>query len=113
MLELRDISKTYGLNDDRKSTIVALEDINLAIEEGEFVSIIGPTGCGKSTLFETIGGLVDPTSGSVLIDETQIDGPAPRAVTARSRGCRSSRTSSSVCGWRAFRRMSDASGRKR
>ena len=78
MLELRDISKTYGLNDDRKSTIVALEDINLAIEEGEFVSIIGPPGCGKSTLFETIGGIVDPTSGSVLIDDDQIDGPDPR-----------------------------------
>ena len=78
MLELRDISKTYGLNDDRKSTIVALEDINLTIEKGEFVSIIGPTGCGKSTLFEIIGGLVESTSGSVSIDDERIDGPDPR-----------------------------------
>lgn len=78
MLELHDISKTYGLNDSRKSTIVALEDLDLAVEESEFVSIIGPTGCGKSTLFEIIGGLINPTEGDVLIDGDRITGPDPR-----------------------------------
>lgn len=78
MLELHEISKTYGLNDDRTSTIVALEEINLTVAEGEFVSIIGPTGCGKSTLFEIIGGLIDPTSGDVIIEDSSIDGPDER-----------------------------------
>ncbi|MFB6108644.1 MAG: ABC transporter ATP-binding protein [Haloplanus sp.] len=78
MLELREISKTYGLNDDRKSTIVALDDIDLTVEDGEFVSIIGPTGCGKSTLFEIIGGLIEPTGGEVTIDGDPIAGPDPR-----------------------------------
>jgi NitT/TauT family transport system ATP-binding protein len=77
MLELTDVSKTYGLNDDRKSTIVALSDIDLSVEEGEFVSIIGPTGCGKSTLFEIIGGLIDPSEGRLEIKGERIDGPSP------------------------------------
>jgi len=78
MLELRNVSKTYGLRDERKSTVVALDDIDLSIAEGEFVSIIGPTGCGKSTLFEIIGGLIEPTEGEVRLDDEPIDGPHPR-----------------------------------
>lgn len=78
MLELRNLSKTYGLGDDRTSTIVALDGIDLTVEEGEFVSIIGPTGCGKSTLFEVIGGLTDATEGRVDIDGDRVDGPDER-----------------------------------
>lgn len=78
MLDLHNISKTYGLADDRKSTIAALEEINLTVKAGEFVSIIGPTGCGKSTLFEVIGGLVDSTQGDVQINGNVIDGPDER-----------------------------------
>lgn len=78
MLTIKNITKTYGLDDDRKSTVKALEDINMSIEEGEFVSIIGPTGCGKSTLFEIIGGLVDPTDGTLELDGEPITEPHPR-----------------------------------
>ncbi|MWG34524.1 ABC transporter ATP-binding protein [Halomarina oriensis] len=78
MLDITDISKTYGLGDDRVSTIVALDDIDLTVDRGEFVSIIGPTGCGKSTLFEVIGGLVDPTAGEVTIEGSPVTGPDER-----------------------------------
>jgi NitT/TauT family transport system ATP-binding protein len=78
MLTIENISKTYGLNDETTSTVTALDEIELTVEEGEFVSIIGPTGCGKSTLFEIIGGLVEPTEGQITIEDTVIDGPDTR-----------------------------------
>ncbi|WP_211330634.1 ABC transporter ATP-binding protein [Halalkalicoccus subterraneus] len=78
MLTIDNISKTYGLDDDRKSTVKALEDIDMTIEEGEFVSIIGPTGCGKSTLFEIIGGLINPTTGELRLEDKPVTEPHPR-----------------------------------
>lgn len=78
MLEINDVTKVYGLGDDTKSTVRALDSISLTIEEGEFVSIIGPTGCGKSTLFEVIGGLLEPTEGEIAIDGDRITGPDQR-----------------------------------
>lgn len=62
-LELNNIYKTYGEGDN--STEV-LSDINLSIEEGEFVAIVGFTGSGKTTLVNLINGLLKPTSGEVL-----------------------------------------------
>ena len=47
---------------------IALKDINLEIESGEFVALIGHTGSGKSTLIQHINGLLKPTSGSIYID---------------------------------------------
>lgn len=62
-LELKNVSKTYGQGKD--STEV-LSNINLKIEEGEFVAIVGFTGSGKTTLVNLINGLIKPTSGEVL-----------------------------------------------
>jgi NitT/TauT family transport system ATP-binding protein len=62
MLRISQLSKRYG------SSPPVLEDINLAIHDGEFVSLIGPSGCGKSTLLKLISGLTSPSSGAILVD---------------------------------------------
>ncbi len=55
-------------------TLAALRDVDLAIEPGSFVAVVGESGCGKSTLLRTIAGLVAPTSGSVAVDGVTPDG---------------------------------------
>ncbi|WP_299013975.1 ABC transporter ATP-binding protein [uncultured Polaribacter sp.] len=62
-LELNNIYKTYGQGDNETEV---LSNINLKIEEGEFVAIVGFTGSGKTTLVNLINGLIQPTSGEVL-----------------------------------------------
>jgi nitrate/nitrite transport system ATP-binding protein len=58
-----------------------LADVTLAIDEGEYVSIIGHSGCGKSTLLNIIAGLVNPTRGGVLLENREVNSPGPdRAV---------------------------------
>ena len=64
MIETRDLVKLYG--DGEK--VRALDGVSLAIQAGEFVSVMGPSGSGKSTLLNMIGALDRPTSGQVLID---------------------------------------------
>jgi len=59
----------------------ALDDVNLSIAEGEFVSLIGHSGCGKSTVLNIVAGLHQATSGGVLLDGREVDEPGPeRAV---------------------------------
>jgi ABC transporter len=60
-------SSTTWRRSSRGNT-VALQGIDLTIESGEFVSLIGPSGCGKSTLLRTIGDLVQPTSGTIVVN---------------------------------------------
>jgi NitT/TauT family transport system ATP-binding protein len=55
--------------------LLALDNINLEVRAGEFVCIVGPSGCGKSTLLHLVAGLHQPTSGRVLIDGKQVQGP--------------------------------------
>ena len=55
----------------------ALKNINLDIEENEFVCFIGPSGCGKTTLLRIIAGLEEPSSGEILIEGQPIKGPGP------------------------------------
>jgi ABC-type nitrate/sulfonate/bicarbonate transport system ATPase subunit len=55
--------------------IVVLDNINLAFEPGEFISLIGPSGCGKSTLLRLIAGLIRPDSGTLRLDDQEIDAP--------------------------------------
>jgi len=64
-IELRNIKKTFGHHE-------VLPDINLKIDEGEFVVFVGPSGCGKSTLLRLIAGLEEPTSGSIFIKDQDV-----------------------------------------
>lgn len=73
-LELNGAGKSYS---DGNATTEVLKDINLAIEEGEFVAILGFSGSGKTTLISTIAGLVTPDEGEVLLKGAPITGPGP------------------------------------
>lgn len=69
ILEVKNLSKTYGKGD---TTVHALDGVSFSVERGEFVAIIGPSGSGKSTLLHILGGVDVPTSGSVVINGTDI-----------------------------------------
>lgn len=64
-VELKHIAMKFQ---SRDSETMAIDDVSLAIKQGEFVSIIGPSGCGKSTLLDIICGLVNPTRGEVKVN---------------------------------------------
>lgn len=70
LLELKNIYKTYIQG---SMEVPVLNDINLAIDEGEYVAIMGPSGSGKSTLMNIIGCIDKPTSGSYLLDGEEIE----------------------------------------
>ena len=69
MIVTRNLTKIFRRDDGE---IHALRDVNLSIERGEFISIIGPSGSGKTTLLLSIAGLITPTRGEVLIDNTSL-----------------------------------------
>jgi len=70
MIELKNITKIYEINKNDK--VVALDDINLKIKEGELVVLKGASGSGKSTILSLIAALSKPTSGEVIVDTKQI-----------------------------------------
>ncbi len=69
ILEIKNLCKTYGKGE---TAVKALDNVSFSVEKGEFVAIIGPSGSGKSTLLHILGGVDTPTSGSVVIDGTDI-----------------------------------------
>ena len=65
----------------RKGSFSALRDIDLTVKKGEFIALIGHSGCGKTTLLNLIAGLLEPTAGLLICAERGIAGPGPdRAV---------------------------------
>ncbi|MDE5813588.1 MAG: ABC transporter ATP-binding protein, partial [Muribaculaceae bacterium] len=71
MITLKDINKIYRTDEIETQ---ALENVNIHIDKGEFVSVMGPSGCGKSTLLNIVGLLDTPTSGTVTIAGTNVEG---------------------------------------
>ena len=78
ILETKDLRKVYGTGD---TAVRALDGVDLTIEHGEFVAIVGTSGSGKSTLLHMLGGLDRPTSGNVTVDGKDIFSLKDEALT--------------------------------
>ena len=78
ILETRNLRKIYGSGD---TEVRALDGVNLSVDSGEFVAIVGTSGSGKSTLLHMLGGLDRPTSGSVIVDGKDILSLKDEALT--------------------------------
>lgn len=79
LIQLKEITKVYRT---REIETTALDNVNIGIEKGEFVSVMGPSRCGKSTLLNIVGLLDKPTSGSVTIDGELTSELSDRALAA-------------------------------
>ncbi|MFF2015490.1 ABC transporter ATP-binding protein [Paenibacillus sp. NPDC058177] len=77
-LTMKQVTKTYG---DGDTTISVLHNLNLEVQAGEFVAVLGPSGSGKSTFLSTAGALLSPTSGEVLIDGESLKDKDKSALT--------------------------------
>jgi branched-chain amino acid transport system ATP-binding protein len=76
LLELNSVTKSFG-------KLAALERINLAVEEGEVVGIVGPNGSGKTTMINVVSGYFRPTGGEILFEGKKISGLRPDQIAAR------------------------------
>lgn len=83
MLEINDVTKIYGHGENE---VVALENIQLQIGDGDFTAIIGPSGSGKSTLLNIIGGLDNLTTGEILLNGKRIDNLDENSLVKIRRG---------------------------
>jgi putative ABC transport system ATP-binding protein len=85
MLDLQNVTKVYGAG---PQAIRALDDVSLHVNRGEFVAIVGPSGTGKTSLLLTMGGLLSPSSGTVLIDGASFyAAPGPARTAMRLKYC--------------------------
>jgi len=72
MLEIQNVSKLYKHDDQ---WVEAIKKITLSIKDQEFIAIVGPSGCGKTTLLKIIAGLLESSSGKILLDGKEINSP--------------------------------------
>lgn len=79
-VELRDLGKEFDTRDGKR--FVALQGVNLQIERGEFVSVIGHSGCGKSTVLNLLAGLLPVTRGTITVGGELVTGPGPDRMVA-------------------------------
>lgn len=73
VVEIKNVSMNYHTLSGETQ---AIRNLSLDIYDGEFVSIVGPSGCGKSTLLSLISGIIKPTSGRILVNGTEVNGPS-------------------------------------
>src|SRR5678815_5565284 len=73
-LDLNKVGKGFG---SKAARTEVLQDINLTIEKGEFVAVVGYSGAGKTTLISLIAGLLKPDSGSITLNDLEITAPGP------------------------------------
>jgi NitT/TauT family transport system ATP-binding protein len=73
-IELRNASKTFNTT---SGSVTAVEAATMSVRHGETLALLGPSGCGKSTLLMMIAGLLEPTSGEVLIEDREVRGVRP------------------------------------
>ena len=78
ILETRDLRKVYGSGD---TEVRALDGVDLTVEKGEFVAVVGTSGSGKSTLLHMLGGLDRPTSGTVTVDGRELSAMRDEELT--------------------------------
>ncbi|CAH1191434.1 Putative hemin import ATP-binding protein HrtA [Paenibacillus auburnensis] len=78
MLMMKQVTKTYG---DGGQTMSVLHNLDLTVNEGEFVAVLGPSGSGKSTFLSTAGALLTPTSGEIYIDGEPLSNKDKRELT--------------------------------
>ena len=78
ILQTKDLRKTYGSGE---AQVRALDGVDLSVEKGEFVAVVGTSGSGKSTLLHMLGGLDRPTSGSVTVDGKELFALKDEALT--------------------------------
>jgi NitT/TauT family transport system ATP-binding protein len=88
VIELRNVSHAYEAERGATVTIThALGGVNLTVPDRQFVSVVGSSGCGKTTLLRLIAGLIEPSAGEILVDGTPIRGPGlDRAVVFQDSG---------------------------
>ena len=72
LITVKDVQKVFRSGE---KTIHALDQISFEVDEGSFVSIVGPSGCGKSTLLKIISGLLASNSGTIRVNNHQVDRP--------------------------------------
>ena len=77
ILKLKNVSKIFA-RIDSDSVTNGVSDVDLEFDKGEYVSIVGTSGSGKSTILRMIAGLISPTTGEILIDGEKLDGPGPK-----------------------------------
>src|SRR5215831_2033589 len=79
-IRVRNVSHQFG-EEGSAQFVRAMLETSLDIHRGELLCLIGPSGCGKTTLLNVIGGLLTPTSGQVLVGDTEVRGPLPQEIS--------------------------------
>jgi NitT/TauT family transport system ATP-binding protein len=81
-LELKNITKSFSVNSSsgERKRVLAVDNVNLSIEEGQFVCFVGPSGCGKSTLLNIIAGLDTPSEGELVLNGQPVIGTGPDRI---------------------------------